>query len=183
MMAHPDEEVWAGMLREALAGDETRYRSFLEAITPSLRRLVTVRAGGMGAADCEDILQDTLLAIHLKRHTWRADEPVRPWLFAIARYKIVDAFRARGRRVTVDIAEFAETLPAPAQDDPTDAGDIARVIAHLDPRSAQIVRAIGLEGAGIAETGNRLGMSEGAVRVALHRGLKKLAALRRSMLE
>lgn len=182
-MAHPEEEVWAGMLRDALAGDEARYRCFLEAITPSLRRLVQVRAGGMGAADCEDIVQDTLLAIHLKRHTWRADEPVRPWLFAIARYKIVDAFRARGRRVAVDIADFAETLPAPAQDDPTEAGDIARVIGHLDPRSAQIVRAIGLEGAGIAETGARLGMSEGAVRVALHRGLKKLAALRRSMLE
>lgn len=182
-MAHPDEEVWAEMLRDALAGDEARYRSFLEAITPPLRRLVSVRAGGMGTAECEDILQDTLLAVHLKRHTWRTDEPVRPWLFAIARYKIVDAFRARGRRVTIDIADFAETLPAPPEDDPTDAGDIERVIGHLDPRSAQIVRAIGIEGVGIAETGERFGMSEGAVRVALHRGLKKLAALRRSMLE
>lgn len=182
-MAHPEEEVWAGMLRDALAGDEARYCCFLEAITPVLRRLVQVRAGGMGSADCEDILQDTLLAIHLKRHTWRVGEPVRPWLFAIARYKIVDAFRARGRRVTVDIADFAETLSAPQEADPTEAGDIARMISHLDPRAAQIVRAIGLEGAGIAETGNRLGMSEGAVRVALHRGLKKLAALRRSMLE
>jgi len=83
-MAHPEEEVWADMLRDALAGNEARYRCFLEVITPSLRRLVQVRAGGMGGADCEDILQDTLLAIHLKRHTWRADEPVRPWLFAIA---------------------------------------------------------------------------------------------------
>ncbi len=57
-------------------------------------------------------MQETLLAIHQKRHTWREDMPVRPWLYAIVRYKVVDAFRARGRRVQVPIEDFAEVLPA-----------------------------------------------------------------------
>jgi len=128
-------------------------------------------------------LQDVLLAVHLKRHVWRTDEPVRPWLFAIARHKVIDAFRARGRRVSVDIESFSESLAAPEQEDPTRAGDMERVLSELDDRSAAIVRGIGLDGESVGEVGTRLGMSEGAVRVALHRGLKKLAALRARMLE
>ena len=141
------------------------------------------RPGGLDPADCEDILQDVLLAVHLKRHVWRTDEPVRPWLFAIARHKVIDAFRARGRRVSVDIESFSESLAAPEQEDPTRAGDMERVLSELDDRSAAIVRGIGLDGESVGEVGTRLGMSEGAVRVALHRGLKKLAALRARMLE
>lgn len=181
-MSSDDERKWAGMMRAALAGDERRYREFLSDVAPVLRRLVRAKAGGLDA-ECEDILQETLLAIHLKRHTWREDEPLRPWLFSIARYKIVDAFRARGRRVALDIDDFAETLPAPADEDATRLGDMERVLATLDERSAAIVRAIGLEGASVPEVGERLSMSEGAVRVALHRGLKKLAEMRSRMLE
>lgn len=182
-MTKPEEEHWAALLRASLAGDQKSYQAFLAAVAPVLRRLVRARAGGLDLADCEDILQDVLLAVHLKRHTWRSEEPVRPWLFAIARYKIIDAFRARGRRVTVDIDGHAETLAAPADEDPTQAGDMERVLDELDGRSATIVRAIGLEGASVGDVSERLQMSEGAVRVALHRGLKKLASLRARMME
>ena len=108
---------------------------------------------------------------------------MRPWLYAIVRYKVVDAFRARGRRVQVPIDDFAEVLPAEAEPDPTERSDAERVIAGSTPRSQRIVRAIGLEGASIAETSASLGMTETAVRVALHRGLKKLARLRAEMIE
>jgi DNA-directed RNA polymerase specialized sigma24 family protein len=60
----------------------------------------------MGPEQCEDILQDVLLSIHLKRQTWREDAPIRPWLYAIARHKVVDAFRARGTRINVSIDDF-----------------------------------------------------------------------------
>jgi RNA polymerase sigma-70 factor (ECF subfamily) len=96
---------------------------------------------------------------------------------------VVDAFRARGRRVQVPIEDFAEILPAEPAADPTERSDAERVIARLDPRSARILRAIGLEGASIAETSADLGMTETAVRVALHRGLKRLARLRGSLVE
>ena len=132
----------------------------------------------MGVATCEDILQEVLLAVHLKRHTWDATAPVRPWLYAIARYKVADAFRALGRKIDLPIEDFADVLAAAAGPDPTEAADMAKMIGMLDGRSAKIIRKIGLEGVSVAETGAALKMSEGAVRVALHRALKTLANLR-----
>lgn len=171
------------LLRSANAGDQRAYASFLSGVAPIVRGIARSRGGGLGSDAVEDIVQETLLAVHQKRHTWRDDAPVRPWLYAIVRYKVVDAFRARGRRVHVQIDDFAETLAAEADVDPTERSDAERVIARLDPRSARIVRAIGLEGMSIAELSAALEMTETAVRVALHRGLKKLAAMREGMIE
>jgi RNA polymerase sigma-70 factor (ECF subfamily) len=173
------EDDWAVLMRAALAGDAAAYARFLRAVTPVLRGVVRARGAGLGEAACEDVVQEVLLAIHLKRGTWRPDEPIRPWLYAIARYKVVDAFRSRGRGgIDVPIEDFAETLPAAAGPDPTEARDVERMLGLLDPRTAGLLRGIGVEGESIAEAGRRLGMTEGAVRVALHRGLKRLAELR-----
>ena len=169
---------WATMLAEANAGDGKAYTGFLRTITPVLRGIVRAKAGGLGQAVCEDVLQEVLLAVHLKRHTWQAGAPVRPWLYAIARYKVVDAFRARGGKVEVPIEDFDEILAAEAGPDPTEAADMAKMIGMLDDRSGRLVRMIGIEGASAAEAGQALNMTEGAVRVALHRAFKTLASLR-----
>lgn len=166
------------LLRAANRGDQRAYAAFLAAAAPLARSVARSRAGGLGPDVVEDIVQETLLAIHQKRHTWREDAPVRPWLYAIVRYKVVDAFRARGSRVHLAIEDFADVLPAEPGPDPTERRDAERALERLDPRSARILRAIGLEGATVAETSAALSMTETAVRVALHRGLKKLAALR-----
>lgn len=132
----------------------------------------------MGEAGFEDVLQEVLLGVHLKRHTWQRDAPVRPWLYAIARYKVVDAFRARGRGINLPIDEFSDDLAADAGPDPTEAADMAKMIGKLEERSARLVQMIGLEGASTAEAGHALNMTEGAVGVALHRAFKALAILR-----
>lgn len=170
--------VWEQLLMAANAGDARAYGRFLQAVTPVLRGIVRAKGGSLGDAGCEDVLQEVLFAIHLKRHTWEASSPVRPWLYAITRYKVVDAFRARGRKIDVPIEDFADVLAADAGPDPTDAADMEKMIGMLDGRSATIIRKIGLEGVSVAETGAALTMSEGAVRVALHRALKTLAILR-----
>jgi RNA polymerase sigma-70 factor (ECF subfamily) len=182
-MGSADETSLDQLLRAANRGDARAYGAFLRAIAPIVRGIARSRGAGLGPDALEDIVQETLLAIHQKRHTWREDAPVRPWLYAIVRYKVVDAFRARGRRVEVPIDAFADVLPAEPAPDPTERRDAERVIDRLDPRAARIVRAIGLEGASVAETSAALHMSETAVRVALHRGLKKLAQLRERMIE
>jgi RNA polymerase sigma factor (sigma-70 family) len=174
---------WGQLLKAANAGDARSYARFLQAVTPVLRGVVRAKGGSLGASDCEDVLQEVMLAIHLKRHTWQPDAPVRPWLYAITRYKVVDAFRARGRGIDLPIEDFADVLAADAGPDPTEAADMTKMIGMLDGRSAQIVRKIGVEGAGVAETGQALAMSEGAVRVALHRALKTLAILRERHVE
>ncbi len=171
------------LLRAANLGDERSYATFLTAITPVVRGIARSRGSGLGQDVCEDIVQETLLAIHQKRHTWQEDLPVRPWLYTIARYKVVDAFRARGRRVHVHIDDFLDSIAAEPDEDLTVRRDAERVIGQLDERSARIVRSIGLEGESIAEVSGSLNMTETAVRVALHRALKKLASLRERMVE
>jgi len=174
----PQTDDWADLLEAASGGDARAYTRFLQTVTPVLRGVIRARGRGLGDGTCEDVVQEVLLAIHLKRHTWMAGTPVRPWLYAIARYKVVDAFRARGRRVELPIEDFAETLAADLGPDPTEAMDMGRMIGLLGGRAAEIVRKIGVEGASVAETGQALNMSEGAVRVALHRAFKELARLR-----
>lgn len=171
------------LLRAANRGDGRAYAKFLREITPLVRGVARSRSSGLGMDVSEDIVQETLLAIHQKRHTWREDLPVKPWLYAIVRYKVIDAFRARGRRIHLQIDDFADVIPAEPGEDPTQRGDVERVIGRLDERSARIVRAIGLEGATISDVAGEHDMTETAVRVALHRGLKRLAALRESMIE
>jgi RNA polymerase sigma factor (sigma-70 family) len=178
-----DPDVLEDLLRAANRGDTIAYRRFLTAITPVLRKVVRTRGAALGPEGCEDVLQEVLLAIHTKRHTWQEHAPVRPWLYAIARHKVVDAFRSRGSRVVLSVEEFAEGLPAAEGPDPMEGRDMEKVLSKLDPRAAEIVRAFGLNGETTAETAARLDMTEGAVRVALHRALKSIARLRERMIE
>lgn len=182
-MAPPTGPDWEALMRAANCGDQRSYARLLQAITPVVRGIVRARGGGLGPEGCEDVVQEVLLAIHLKRQSWREDAPLRPWLYAVTRHKVVDAFRARGRHIDLSVDAFAEVLAAPAGPDPFEAHDMDRVIDALEPRAAQIVRAIGIDGESAADTGARLGMSEGAVRVALHRALKSIARLRERMIE
>jgi RNA polymerase sigma-70 factor (ECF subfamily) len=177
------EESLETLMRAANRGDGPSYERLLGRITPVLRGIVRQRGAALGPEGCEDVLQAILLAIHLKRHTWRDDLPLRPWLYAVARHKVIDALRARGIVSKVPVESIADELPAPEPVDPMQMHDIEKVLARLDRRSAQIVRAVGIEGATAAEAGQQFNMSEGAVRVALHRALKTIAQLRKRMFE
>lgn len=171
------ETEWAGLLRAANAGDGQAYARFLRAVTPVLRGIVRARGARLSPEDHEDIVQDVLMAIHARRHTWRTDAPVRPWLYAIARHKVTDAFRRRGVPVHLPIEDWQDVLEAAPEPDATAARDSAALLARLDPRAAAIVRALSLEGASTAEVGARMDMTEGAVRVALHRAMKRMMRL------
>jgi RNA polymerase sigma-70 factor (ECF subfamily) len=114
--------------------------------------------------------------VHLKRHTWDANAPFAPWLFAIARNKLIDALRKRGRRVFVDIDDFSETLPSEPPAEPLPTVDIASHLGDLPPRQRDVLQSIAVENASIRQTAEKLSMTEGNVRVALHRGLASLAA-------
>lgn len=171
------ETEWAGLFRAANAGDGQAYLRFLRAVTPVLRGIIRARGRSLDADAHEDIVQDVLIAIHTKRQTWDPAAPLLPWLYAIARHKVVDAFRRRGTRLHLPVEDFADQLQAEPDPDLTAARDSARLIGQLDDRSAAIVRAISLEGETPAEVGARLAMSEGAVRVALHRAIRRMADL------
>jgi RNA polymerase sigma-70 factor (ECF subfamily) len=136
----------------------------------------------LGDADVEDAVQETLLAIHLKRHTWDSGQKLGPWVNAVARHKIIDAMRRRGARRTEPIEDFQDFLAAPEAGDPHAVSDAKKLMETLNPRQRDIVQSISLDGQSIGATALRLDMSEVAVRVALHRALKSLgAAWRRSV--
>lgn len=177
-MTETPETEWAALMRAALTGDAAAYHALLTALAPQLR--VVARRGcqrfGLAPADAEDVVQETLLAIHLKRQTWQQDAPIGPWIRAIARNKLVDMLRRRVRRgVEIDIDDLGDVLAAtPAQD----RGVVQDVAKHLDalaPGQRNVVQSVAVDGISIRDTAQKLNMSEGAVRVSLHRGLAALA--------
>jgi RNA polymerase sigma-70 factor (ECF subfamily) len=169
------------LMRLARRGDDEAYRRLLVDVAAWLRgvaRRGLVRAG-RSVEDSEDIVQETLLVMHLKRDSWDDSQPLEPWLHAIARHKLIDHLRRRGFKDHVDIDEHAETLAAPQAGEEGASADAMRMLASLPERQRRIVEAISIEGLSARDVGGRLGMSEGAVRVALHRALKALAAVYR----
>jgi RNA polymerase sigma-70 factor (ECF subfamily) len=172
------EDEWTGLMRLAISGDSAAYHRLLKALTPVLRagaRRGLARAG-QPVDQSEDIVQDILLAVHLKRHTWDTNAPFAPWLFAIARNKLIDALRRRGRRVFVNIDDFAETIPDEPVAETVSSNEIAAQLQTLPPRQRDVLQSIAVESASIRDTAAKFAMSEGAVRVALHRGLTSLTA-------
>lgn len=167
------ENELARLMRAAIDGNERAYGEFLRRAA-CLVRAFARRKVAQGRIDPEDIVQETLLAIHMKRHTWRNDAPVTPWLYAIARYKLIDAFRRLGRRIEIDIDEIAEAIAEPQVESARD-WEIDRALESLSPGQRSVVAAVSVDGRSISETARNLGKSETAVRVALHRGLAAIA--------
>jgi RNA polymerase sigma-70 factor (ECF subfamily) len=172
------EDDWTGLMRSAIAGDSAAYHRLLKAITPVLRAAARrgLARAGQPVDQSEDIVQDILLAVHLKRHTWDANAPFAPWLFAIARNKLIDALRRRGRRIFVNIDDFAETLADQPAAEAAPANEVAAQLNALPARQREVLQSIAVESASIKDTAAKFAMSEGAVRVALHRGLASLTA-------
>lgn len=170
---------WERLLTAANAGDRRALGRFLTTATPPIRTIVRARAQALPPDQHEDIVQDVLIAIHAKRHTWKAGTPVRPWVFAITRYKIADAFRRRGKHIHLPIEDFADVLAHEQTEEPDAQLETARLLAQIDIRSASIVRAVTIDGESAEAVGARLGISGGAVRVTLHRAMKRLSALTR----
>ena len=163
-------------MRQALAGDGAAYHSLLKAVTPVLRAAARrgLARAGQPVDQSEDIVQEILLAVHLKRHTWDVEAPFAPWLFAIARNKLIDALRRRGRRIFVNIDDFAETIPDKPAAETASTSEVAAHLQSLPSRQREVLQAIAVDSASIKDTAAKFAMSEGAVRVALHRGLTAL---------
>jgi RNA polymerase sigma-70 factor (ECF subfamily) len=165
-------------MRAANAGDAAAYERLLRELAPALRMIARrAVAGAGGAADVEDVVQETLIAIHLKRHTWLPSEPLGPWVRAIARHKAIDALRRRGRHVHVPVEDFEDLLAIDDSGPDFPRGDLEKHLHHLPQRQREVIQAIALDGNSIRQTAGRFSMSEGAVRVALHRAVAALAAL------
>ena len=166
----------------AQSGDAAAYRLCLELLSARLRGFFKRRLVGLPDA-VEDLVQETLLALHLRRGTYDPELPVTAWVLAIARHKLVDLWRRRGRRDALHdpIDDVAERFLAV---DPEDGGakrDLDALLRELPPAQQRAIVLTKIEGLSVAEAATRTGASESAIKVQVHRGLKRLAARVRSV--
>lgn len=165
------------LLIDAMAGNAHAYQTFLSELTRHLRGFLRRRIPQL-SDDVEDLVQEILLAVHNGRHTYRPDEPLTAWVHAIARYKLMDFFRARARRESLNepIDDYIDIF-AVSDDEPAAARrDIGKLLAQLPDKQRLPIQHVKLEGLSVAETARLTGLSESAVKVGVHRGLKALAA-------
>ena len=173
----PDEEQLAAWMRAACDGDGRAQAWLLTALAPRLRAYF--RGKGRPVDHAEDLVQETLIAIHTKRALYDPAQPLLPWVFAIARFRLVDAWRRNGRRGTpVPLDQAPEEALAAEELEPADASrDLATLLQRLPEKQRRSIQLVKLEERSVAEAAALCGWSESDVKVSAHRGLKALMRL------
>ena len=174
---------WREWMRAAQAGDQARYAALLTAVLPPLRRAARARWPRAGAAEIEDAVQETLLALHLSRHLYDPARPFLPFLFGIMRFRGGDAMRRTRRAATRETAldDLPETSAALATnskvEETLDAGTLRAAVERLPPGQRQAVALTKLQEMSLEEASAASGLSVTALKVATHRGIKALRKL------
>jgi RNA polymerase sigma-70 factor, ECF subfamily len=169
------------MMVRGLAGDAAVYRAFLGELSAHLRAFFRRRLMRL-PDDVEDLVQETLLAVHNQRHTYDDDEPLTAWVHAIARYKLIDLFRRRALRdAFTEPLDNEHEVFAASDTEPADARrDLGALLARLPERQRLPIVHTRIEGMSVIEAARLTGMSVSAVKIGVHRGLKALAAMVRN---
>jgi RNA polymerase sigma factor (sigma-70 family) len=167
-----DANGWGALMAAGQRGEAAPYRRLLIELRPWLMRYFGRR---LPPASVEDAVQDTLIAIHHKRHTYDSNRPFGPWLAGVARYKWIDRLRMASRHAA---DELPETLSTPGHESAImSAAALQGLMAMLKPAQADAIRLVKLDGLSIEEAATRTGQSASLVKVNIHRGLGRLARL------
>src|SRR5712692_5119226 len=175
-----DEPELRSLMLAGLDGDAASHKALLKRLSAYLRayfkgQLLRI---GRGSADAEDLVQETLIALHTRRHTYDRSQLLTPWVYAIARYRLVDYLRRT--KASVKDAPVEEATQLFADDDATVVDsrlDLHKLMARLAPKTRRAIEMVKLDGLSVREAAARSGMSESAVKVSVHRGLKALSLL------
>lgn len=168
------EEQLRALMVAGLAGDAGAHRSLLSLIAPVLRGFFARRLGEL-RDDAEDLVQETLIAIHTRRATYDSRRPFTVWMYAIARYKLVDHFRRSRRHANIE--DLGAMLAQEGFEDEASARiDLRRLLGGLPAKQARVIADTKIEGLSVAESSERHALSESDVKISVHRGLKALAA-------
>jgi RNA polymerase sigma-70 factor, ECF subfamily len=177
MSAQGFEEQLAPLWSAGRNGDDGAYRAALALMAGRLRAFYGARMRAM-PDDVEDLVQETLLAIHLKRGTHDPDLPVSNWLHGIARYRLTDLYRRRGRRESVtdrlDDFEIAATQGSDSAEAATARHDLAQLLGTLPDGQREAIELVKVEGLSTEEAAGRMGITVTSLKVRVHRGLQRL---------
>ena len=164
----------------SLDGDQKSYATFLERIAAMLRTHLqkSVNPGRVSREQIEDLVQDVLMAVHQKRSTYRTDLPLMPWLYSITRYRLIDSYRAEGRKPLIHSFEDGFDAESIADDSTSDDGmaraDLEIVMGCLSAKQKQVLHLAKVEELPLAEVGSKMNMSLSAVKVTIHRAMEAL---------
>ena len=169
-----------GLMLRGLDGDAQAYRSFLQASSAHLRAFFRRRLQRW-PDEVEDLVQECLLAIHNQRLTYDTGVPLTSWIHAIARYKLIDWLRRHGRReaqhLPYDEEDSAQEMFSSADAEAAEASrDLRKLLATLPAQQRNAIVHTKLDGWSVRDTAAAMDISEASVKVAVHRGLKALAA-------
>src|SRR5580693_1394533 len=141
MTTSSQENDWAVLMRAAMTGDAGAYRQLLASLAPRVRAVARSRCRGLGAPEdeVEDLVQEVLLTIHLKRGTWDQSRPIGPWVAAITRNRLIDVLRRRGRRVTVPIEDVVDSLQAEDRTPELSTRDVDSLLGRLKQQQRDVV--------------------------------------------
>lgn len=168
--AAPDS--WGALMEAAQNGHGGAYRRLLNEVSPWLQLYFRRR---LPHGDVDDAVQETLMAIHRRRHTFDPRHPLEPWLAAIARRKWIDQLRGIARRAAEELPD--DLAVGDHEDAVTSASVLARLLDQLRPAQAQVITLVKMQGYSIAEASRETGQSPSAVKMNIHRGLARLTAL------
>ena len=174
----PDEVGLKALFLAGLRGDARAYHAFLQALGAHLRAFLRRRLHGV-PDEVEDVLQEILIAVHNGRHSYMEGQPLTAWIHAIARYKVADHLRHRSRHEALHdpMDDDMGAIFAGSDEEAAHARhDVDRLIAQLPDRHRLPILHVKVQGMSVAETAQLTGLSESAVKVGIHRGLKALAA-------
>lgn len=168
------EDQLKGWMISGLDGDAEAHASLLKALVPMLQGFYRRRMED-ARDDIEDLVQETLMAIHTRRASYDVRRPFCAWLFAIARYKMIDHFRQVRRYRHVE--DLDEILAAEGFEEVSGARmDVDSLLNSLPPKQAKAIRSTRLEGFSVAETAAAANIGESDVKISVHRGLKALSS-------
>lgn len=166
------------LMLSALDGNAVAYQHLLQRASTLVRAFLRRRLVRI-PDEVEDLLQETLLAMHTKRHTYRRDEPFTPWLYAIARYKMIDCLRRHSLHEALndpldDESEWLADETGRANDSKK---DLEKMLEALPVNQRLSIQHTKLEGLSVAEAAALTGMSAATIKVGVHRGMKALAKM------
>lgn len=174
MTTSVSEQVLKGLMLLSLDGDEAAYRRLLHILRDLLLTFYRKRLGPNGERDTEDLVQEVLLALHSRRITYDRDKPFTAWFFKIAKHKLIDHFRANGRKNGIEII-LGDEIAAEFREEALFAHlDVDRLLDQLPAKQRELLRQVKIAGKTTAEAAIDTGLSEAMVRVSIHRGMRAI---------
>jgi RNA polymerase sigma-70 factor (ECF subfamily) len=167
------------LMLASLGGDAASHRALLQKLSRYLRGYFKHKLAGFGrgSSEAEDLTQEALIAIHQRRHTFDRAQPFTPWVFAIARYKLIDHLRhVRSTKLDLPMEAASEIETRDDQVAAESTLDVSRLLMSLPTKTQKLIEGVKLRGYSVAEAAHAVGITEASAKVIIHRGLKSLAS-------